>query len=136
MFCGLSASASACRASGTAGISDTKQLRAELLVLKPRALQKRAEEMGVDEDDLDEAEDAAAIVALVVRKVLEERAAAEAEAAGAGLQLSAEEVEAIGFFLLSKRESGELVEDPAALPPLDAGLADVYAIHGALSHGP
>jgi hypothetical protein len=35
------------------------ELRAELAALKPRALQKRAEAIGVDEDALDEAEDVA-----------------------------------------------------------------------------
>ena len=39
------------------------ELRAELAALKPRALQKRAEAIGVDEDALDEAEDAAATIA-------------------------------------------------------------------------
>jgi hypothetical protein len=39
------------------------ELRAELATLKPRALQKRAEAIGVDEDALDEAEDAAATIA-------------------------------------------------------------------------
>ena len=47
-------------------------LEAELAVLKPRALQKRAEEAGVDDGLLDEAEDAAAIIALIVAKVAQE----------------------------------------------------------------
>lgn len=38
----------------------------------------------------------------------------------------------IGFFLLSRREAGELVADPGALPPLD-GLADAYAIHSMMT---
>ena len=47
-------------------------LEAELAALKPRALQRRAEEAGVDESLLDEAEDAAAIVALIIAKVTQE----------------------------------------------------------------
>ena len=59
-------------------------LEAELAALKPRALQRRAEEAGVDESLLDEAEDAAAIVALIIAKVTQEAdlarlAAVEAE---------------------------------------------------------
>jgi hypothetical protein len=44
-------------------------LRGELLGLKPRALQKRAVEAGVAEDDLDEAEDNDAIIALILDRL-------------------------------------------------------------------
>lgn len=43
------------------------ELRAELKALKPRALQKRAEKMGVDEDLLDSAEDNAATIELCIK---------------------------------------------------------------------
>ena len=55
------------------------ELRAELAALKPRALQKRAEQMGVEEEQLDDAGDTAAIIALIMAKADEK--AAEAVAA-------------------------------------------------------
>ena len=54
------------------------ELLAELGGLKLRALQKRAKEMGVDEEKLDDAEGRSDIIALIVSKV-EEAAAAEAQ---------------------------------------------------------
>ena len=44
------------------------ELRAELAALKPRALQKRAEAIGVDEDALDGADDDA-IIELIIAKI-------------------------------------------------------------------
>eukprot|EP01043_Picozoa_sp_COSAG02_P126297 COSAG02_NODE_63537_length_263_cov_0.609756_1_plen_77_part_10 len=44
------------------------ELRSELGSLKPRALQQRAEEEGVAEEALDEAESSEAIIDLIVRK--------------------------------------------------------------------
>jgi hypothetical protein len=71
------------------------QLRMELRALKPRALQRRAEAEGVGERQLEEAEDAEAIVALIVERVLGSggRAAAEEEAA----RLAQLEQELLGF---------------------------------------
>eukprot|EP01047_Picozoa_sp_COSAG01_P094902 COSAG01_NODE_25720_length_735_cov_4.264151_1_plen_245_part_11 len=44
------------------------QLKEELEGMKLRALQKRAEELGVDEDKLDDAEEKAEVIALIVEK--------------------------------------------------------------------
>ena len=56
-------------------------LRAELTGLKPRALLKRAEAMGVNEDALDEAEDASATIELILARTEELAAVAAPPAA-------------------------------------------------------
>ena len=47
-------------------------------------------------------------------------------------QLDPEDHAAIGLFLLTRRDRGLLIDDPAALPPL-ATLEDVYAIQTGLT---
>ena len=60
------------------------ELRAELAALRPRALNRRAEEAGVDDDALDSAEDSAQIIALIIAKA-EQAAADAAQATGAAV---------------------------------------------------
>lgn len=79
----------------TAMAVDPDLLRAELSELRPRALQRRAEEVGIAEEDLDEADSGEAIVELIVAKVAEEQAAAATAAEGADPKLSAEELDAV-----------------------------------------
>ena len=55
------------------------ELLAELNGMKLRALQARAEELGVDDDKLDDAEEKPEVIALIVAK-LEEQAADNANA--------------------------------------------------------
>ena len=54
------------------------ELRAELQALKLRQLQARAEQLGVDEQSLDDAEDKPAVMALILAKVEEQATADEA----------------------------------------------------------
>ena len=55
------------------------ELLAELNGMKLRALQARAEELGVDDDKLDDAEEKPEVIALIVAKLDEQAADAEAE---------------------------------------------------------
>ena len=55
------------------------ELLAELNGMKLRALQARAEELGVDDDKLDDAEEKPEVIALIVAKLDEQAAEAEAE---------------------------------------------------------
>ncbi len=79
--------------------SNPQTLREELNWLKPRALKKRARECGVDEQKLDEADDAVdvkgTIVTLIVDKALENSAAREVEAADLQKELLALKVRAL-----------------------------------------
>eukprot|EP01043_Picozoa_sp_COSAG02_P048071 COSAG02_NODE_4682_length_5102_cov_11.871277_1_plen_1610_part_10 len=61
------------------------ELRAELQALKLRQLQARAEQLGVDEQSLDDAEDKPAVMALILAKV-EEHATADEAARRAALK--------------------------------------------------
>ena len=55
------------------------ELRAELSALKPRALKKRAAEVGVDEEKIDEADDADDVKGTLIALIVEKE-----EAAGGG----------------------------------------------------
>ena len=54
------------------------ELRAELTALKLRALQAKAEELGVSDSALDDAEDKEDVVDLIVDKIMEQKRAAQA----------------------------------------------------------
>ena len=85
------------------------ELRAELAALKPRALQKRAEAIGVDEDALDEAEDAAATIELIVARTK----ALAAEAAAASLAALRDELKLLKPRALQKRADDAGVDEDA-----------------------
>jgi hypothetical protein len=87
------------------------RVKEELEGMKLRALQKRAEELGVDEDKLDDAEEKAEVIALILELVAkpspdggEEVAAARAaEAEAARLAQLKEELEGMKLRALQKR---------------------------------
>eukprot|EP01052_Picozoa_sp_SAG31_P038069 SAG31_NODE_5017_length_2799_cov_2.853333_1_plen_227_part_00 len=106
---------------------DERQLREELAALRPRALQRKAEHAGGNDEDLENAEDTRAIIDLIVAKMCRPQ-----ETEHAAESLSLDEADAIAYFLLSKRERGELVHDVAALPALES-IADAYSIHRGLT---
>ena len=90
-----------------------ESLRSELLALKPRALQKRAEEAGIEEEELDAADDTDAIVELIMGRVLD----LEPEVAAARLAALKHELQGLKPRALSKRaEEMGIAEDE-----LDAG---------------
>jgi hypothetical protein len=83
------------------------ELRAELAALKPRALQKRAEAIGVDEDALDEAEDAAATIELILART----GTLAAEAAAANLAAVRDELKTLKPRALQKRAEDAGVDE-------------------------
>ena len=109
-------------------------LRAELSGLKPRALQKRAEALGVDVDALDAADDAAAFIELIMARAdelaAEEAAArpvdsAAAEAAAAGGPEGGEARAAARVAKRKKKGQKQLDngDAKAALATIEAALA-------------
>eukprot|EP01047_Picozoa_sp_COSAG01_P047253 COSAG01_NODE_4498_length_4973_cov_5.248461_4_plen_100_part_01 len=74
-------------------------LLAELQGMKMRALQKKAEALSVNEDRLDDAEEKAEVIALIVAKVAERRAADET----ARVARVKEELEGMKLRALQKR---------------------------------
>eukprot|EP01047_Picozoa_sp_COSAG01_P050899 COSAG01_NODE_5192_length_4420_cov_38.410553_1_plen_573_part_10 len=101
-------------------------VRSELLALKPRALQKRAEAEGVTEEELDEAADDEAIVALVLRRLQAARSetATQAEQQAARREALRAELQALKPRALYKRAEAAGISDEA----LDAAEDDAAVI--------
>ena len=107
-----------------AGAARIRALRTELEAMKPRALKKRAAEVGVDEEKLDEADDAddvkGTIIALIIEKAeggsVDSDAAgvAAAAAAEAALAQLREELEGLKPRALKKRAAEEGVDEDEA----------------------
>jgi hypothetical protein len=118
------------------------QLKEELAGMKMRALQKRAEELGVDEDKLDEADEKSEVIALILAAMapVEDGAAAvAAEAEAASAAAAAAEAEAARLTQLKEELAGmkmralqtraeELGVDGAALDEADDKSAVIELI--------
>ena len=63
------------------------ELRAELRGLKMRSLHKRGEELGIDDDALDNAEQKSEIVELIIQRLAGQQAAREDAGRGAALKM-------------------------------------------------
>eukprot|EP01047_Picozoa_sp_COSAG01_P046686 COSAG01_NODE_4404_length_5060_cov_11.077202_2_plen_1099_part_01 len=97
-------------------------VRSELLALKPRALQKRAEAEGVTEEELEEAADDAAIVALILGRL--QAAQSEATKQAERREALRVELQALKPRALFKRAEGAGVDDEA----LDAAGGEAAVI--------
>jgi len=82
-------------------------MESELAGMKMRALQKKAEELGVDEARLDDAEDKAEVIVLIMEKVEQQRAAEEA----ARLARLQEELGGMKMRALQKKAGGLGVDE-------------------------
>ena len=131
------------------------ELLAELNGMKLRALQARAEELGVDDDKLEDAEEKPEVIALIVAKLDEQAADAEAERVEAikaelgGMKLRALQRRAVEvgvpeeklddaeeksevIELIMAKERGESAAAPVSAGPHGGGASNTEAMAGTM----
>jgi NACalpha-BTF3-like transcription factor len=106
------AAAAAAAAAAEAEVARLAQLKEELSAMKLRALQKRAEELGIDGEALDEAEEKSAVIALIMEHAGSKSATKLAPVSAAGdphfgsASTNAEMVDAISTIFAQWQEQG------------------------------